>query len=77
METLTIEYQPSFKEKLLTFLNSFDSNEVAIVKDNSSFDTSKKRVQESYRKLKNKETILYDIDDLDALLNKTISKYEN
>ncbi len=77
METLHINYQPSIKEKLMTFLNSFDSNEVEIVQEKSSFEITKKRVQESYRKLKNKETILYDIDELDGFLNKTISEYEN
>ena len=51
METVTIEYQSNFKERLMNFLNSFDSNEIAIVKDNNSFETTKKRVQESYRKL--------------------------
>lgn len=77
METITIKYQPNFKEKLMTFLNSFDSNEVEIVQEKSNFETTKKRVQESYRKLKNKETILYDIDELDEFLSKTISEYEN
>lgn len=77
METLQINYQPSIKEKLMDFLNSFESNEVEIVQENSSFEKTKKRVQESYRKLKNRETILYDIDELDGFLNKTISEYEN
>ncbi len=78
METVIIEYQPNFKEKLMNFLNSFDSNEVKIISDiKEVFEKNKKRVQESYRKLINKETKLYDIDELDGFLNKTISEYEN
>ena len=77
METLQINYQSCIKEKLMTFLNSFDSSEVEIVQENSKFKATKKRVQESYRKLNNNETILYDIDELDGFLNKTISEYEN
>ena len=77
METLQINYQSCIKEKLMTFLNSFDSSEVEIVQENSNFEATKKRVHESYRKLNNNETILYDIDELDAFLNKTISEYEN
>ena len=77
METLQINYQSCIKEKLMTFLNSFDSSEVEIVQENSKFKATKKRVQESYRKLNNNETILYDIDELDAFLNNTISEYEN
>ncbi len=77
METLQINYQPSIKEKLMTFLNSFDSNEVEIVKDNNSFETTKKRVNESYRKLKNKETVMYSFEEVDAFLEKSISEYES
>jgi cellobiose phosphorylase len=77
METLQIKFQPSFKEKLMAFLNSYDSNEVEIVQEKSSFETTKNRVQESYRKLLNNETKIFDIDELDAFLNATISEYEN
>jgi hypothetical protein len=77
METLHIEFQPNVKEKLLEFLNSFSKNDLKIVEANTSFETTKKRVQESYRKLKNDETKLYDIEELDAILEKTISKYED
>lgn len=77
METLQIKFQPSFKEKLMAFLNSYDSNEVEIIQEKSSFEITKKRVQESYRKLQNNETKIFDIDELDAFLNATISEYEN
>lgn len=33
MESVTIKYQPNFKEKLMNFLNSFDSNKVKIISD--------------------------------------------
>lgn len=77
METLHIEFQPNVKEKLLEFLNSFSKNDLKIVEEDASFEATKKRVQESYRKLKNDETKLYDIEELDAILEKSISKYED
>lgn len=77
METLQIEFQPSVKEKILEFLNSFSKNELKIIVKDPTFEETKKRVHESYRKLKNGETKLYDIDELDAMLEKTISEYEN
>lgn len=77
METIKIEFQPNVKEKLIEFLNSFKSNEVHIIEEDKSFVETKKRVQESYDKLINGESKLYDIDELDEMLDKTISKYEN
>ena len=77
MESLHIEFQPKIKEKLLEFLNSFSKNELIIVEEDESFEVTKKRVQESYRKLKDGETTFYDIEEIDAILEKTISKYEN
>jgi exonuclease VII small subunit len=77
METLQIEFQPNVKEKILEFLNSFSKSEVKITQEVQTFEETKKRLHESYRKLQNGETKLYDIDELDAMLEKTISKYEN
>ncbi len=77
METLQINYQPNIKEKLMAFLNSFDSNEVEIVQEKSSFEITKNRVQESYRKLKNKETVMYSFEEVDEFLEKSISEYES
>ena len=77
METIKIEFQPNIKEKLMEFLNSFKSDEVHIVEEDKGFLATKNRVQQSYEKLIKGENKLYDIDELDAMLDKTISKYEN
>ncbi len=77
MESLHIQFEQSVKEKLLEFLNSFSKKELKIVEEELTFEDAKKRVQESYRKLKNGETKLYSMDEVDAFLEKTISKYEN
>jgi hypothetical protein len=77
METIKIEFQPNVKERLMEFLNSFKSSEVHIIEEDKNFFETKKRVQESYDKLVKGESKLYDIDELDAMLDKTISKYEN
>lgn len=84
MESLHIEFQPKVKEKLLAFLNSFSKNELKIIEDensktteDSSFAAHKKRLQKSLDNIKSGNAILYDIDDLDAMLEKTISKHED
>lgn len=83
MESLHIEFQPKVKEKLLEFLNSFSKNELKIVEDETSFKETKsfkehqQRLQLSLERLRSGESKLYDIDELDAMLEKTISKYEH
>ena len=83
MESLHIEFQPNVKEKLLEFLNSFSKNELKIVEDETSFEETKsfkehqQRMKLSLERLRTGESKLYDIDELDAMLEKTISKYEH
>lgn len=83
MESLHIEFQPKVKEKLLEFLNSFSKNELKIVEDETSFEESKsfkehqQTLQLSLERLQSGESKLYDIDELDAMLEKTISKHEH
>lgn len=83
MESLHIEFQPKVKEKLLEFLNSFSKNDLKIVEDETSFKETKsfkehqQRLQLSLERLRSGESKLYDIEELDAMLEKTISKHEH
>ena len=83
METIKIEFQSSIKEKLIEFLNSFSKSELHIVEEDSpiiedkSFIEYRDRLHLAVRKIESGESKLYDIDELDAMLEKTISKYEN
>lgn len=83
METIKIEFQSSIKEKLIEFLNSFSKSELHIVEEDSSIIEDKSfveyrdRLHLAVQKIESGESKLYDIDELDAMLEKTISKYEN
>ena len=83
METIKIEFQSSIKEKLIEFLNSFSKSELHIVEEDSpiiedkSFIEYRDRLHLAVQKIESGESKLYDIDELDAMLEKTISKYEN
>ena len=77
METIRIQFQPNIKEKILKLLNTFSKEEVQILFDDTSFEENKKRVQASYKKLMSGESKLYDIDEIDDMLEKMISKYED
>ena len=83
METIRIEFQPNIKEKLMEFLNSFNSDEVHIIEDESkvikddAYWEYRNKLQLEVEKIESGESKLYDIDELDAMLDETISKYES
>ena len=83
METIKIEFQSNVKEKLIDFLNSFSKNELHIIEEDSpiskdkSFDEYRNSLHLEVKKIESGESKLHDIDELDAMLEKTISKYEN
>lgn len=77
MEAIRLEFQPEIKEKILNFLNSFSSDELKITPEDPDFDENKKKVHLAYSKLKNGKAKLYTIDEVDEILEKTISKYED
>lgn len=77
METIKIEFQPNVKEKLIEFLNSFSKNDLHIVEEDADFLETKKRLHKSYQELKEGKSKLYSIDELETMLDKTISKYGN
>ena len=67
----------------MEFLNSFKSNEVHIIEDESNviqddvYWEYRNRLHLEVEKIESGENKLYDIDELDAMLEETISKYES
>ena len=64
-------------------MNSFKSNEVHIIEDESNviqddvYWEYRNRLHLEVEKIESGENKLYDIDELDAMLEETISKYES
>jgi hypothetical protein len=77
METLRIEFQPNIKAKILELLSSFSSDELKIVQEDSNFDENKRKLDIAYAKLKSGTAKFYTLEEVDAILEETISKYEN
>ena len=77
MEAIRLEFQPEIKEKILSFLNSFSSDELKITPEDPDFDENKKKVHAAYSKLKNGTAKLYALEEVDEILEKTISKHED
>jgi len=77
MEAIRLEFQPEIREKILEFLSSFSSDELKITQEDPDFDENRKKVHAAYAKLKNGTAKLYTIEEVDEILEKTISKYED
>ena len=77
METIRLEFQPNIKAKILELLSSFSSDELKIVQEDLDFDENKRKLDIAYAKLKSGSAKFYTLEEVDAILEETISKYEN
>jgi len=77
METLTIEFQPNIKAKILELLGSFSSDELKIVPERETFEEEKRMLQSRIDKINDGTAVYSNFEELDVLLETTISKYED
>ena len=77
METIRLEFQPNIKVKILELLSSFSSDELKIVQEDPDFDENKKKIAIAYAKLKSGTAKFYTLEEVDAILEETITKNEN
>jgi hypothetical protein len=77
METIRLEFQPNIKAKILELLSSFSSDELKIVQEDENFIENKRELDASLEKIHNGAAKLYSFEELDAILEKTISEYES
>ena len=77
METIRLEFQPNIKAKILELLSSFSSDELKIVEEDSSFEENKRKLQARVKKISDGTAQYSTFEELDILLEETISKYED
>lgn len=81
MEAIRLEFQPEIKEKILKLLSSFSSDELKIVEEDSfvdpNFVKNKRKFEATAAKIDNGTAKFYTFEELDEILEKTISKYED
>lgn len=77
METIRLEFQPNIKAKLLELLSSFSSDELKIEQEDPYFEENKQELDIELAKIKNGTAKYYTFDELDVILEETISKYES
>jgi hypothetical protein len=77
METIRLKFDSNIKDKILELLSSFSSDELEIVHEDDDFDKNKKKLENSFSKIKKGTAKFYTIEEVDVILEETISKYEN
>lgn len=81
MEAIRLEFQPEIKEKILNFLSTFSSDELKIVEESDfvdpNFIKNRRKLEASAAKIDNGTAKFYTFEELDEVLEKTISKYES
>ena len=68
METIQINYQPNIKEKLMTFLNSFNANEVEIISNDSFFEENKKILHERLKEIRTGMSNSISIEEYESIV---------
>ncbi|MDX6181645.1 hypothetical protein SGQ44_06105 [Flavobacterium sp. Fl-77] len=77
MEAIRLEFKSEIKEKILELLSSFSSDQLKIVEEYSDFEENKKKLEERALKITNGTAQYSTFEELDILLEDTISKYED
>ncbi|KQB37394.1 hypothetical protein [Flavobacterium aquidurense] len=77
MEAIRLEFQPEIKEKVLQLLSTFSSDELRIIEEDSDFEEDKKRLKERADQITNGTAQYSTFEELNILLENTISKYED
>ncbi len=77
METIRLEFQPNIKAKILELLSSFSSDELKIVQERPTFEEEKRMLQSRIDKINDGTAVYSTFEELDILLEETISKYED
>jgi hypothetical protein len=77
MEAIRLEFQPEIKAKILEFLSTFSSEELKIVPESSTFEEEKRMLQSRIDKINDGTAVYSTFEELDILLEETISKYED
>lgn len=81
MEAIRLEFQPEIKEKILKLLSSFSSDELKIVEESNFIDPdfikNKRKLEAVAAKIDNGTAKFSTFEELDEILEKTISKYES
>lgn len=77
MESIKLGYSADEKLEILKTLSHFSPEDYTKVLEDDIFWKNKFKLDLALEKIHNGTAILYTIDEVDAILDKTFSEYEN
>ncbi|WP_396171892.1 hypothetical protein [Flavobacterium sp.] len=77
METIRIQFQANLKAKILALLSSFPENEVQIIQEDPFFEKNKNILHTELENIESGKSKCISIEELDLVMEKIISKYED
>jgi hypothetical protein len=77
MATITLYVKDGVLKKVLKLLGKFDDSEVRVVSEDAEFLAQKKYLNEQVAKFDRGEMKTYSIEEVNSMMDKVISEYEN
>jgi hypothetical protein len=77
METIRVQFEPKIKAKLLELLQVFSTEELQIIQEDPFFEQNKKKLVAELAKIENGTAKYSSFDELNLVLEKRISSYED
>lgn len=77
METIRIQFQANLKSKILELLRSFPENEVQIIQEDPYFEKNKAILEKELEDIESGKSKCISMEELDLVMEKIISKYED
>lgn len=77
METIRLQFEPSIKTKILELLKTFSKDELKIIQEDPSFEENKETLSRELAKIENGTASYTTLEDLNLVLEKRISSYED
>ena len=77
METIRVQFEPKIKAKLLELLQVFSTEELHIIQEDPFFEQNKKKLVAELTKIENGTAKYSSFDELNLVLEKRISSYED
>ena len=77
METIRLQFEPKIKAQILELLKSFSSDELQIIQEDPSFAQNKEKLTEELNKIENGTATYATFKELNLVLEKRISSYED
>ena len=77
METIRIQFEPKIKARILELLKVFSNDELQIIQEDPSFEQNKEKLTNELAKIENGTATYTTFDELNLVLEKRISSYED